>query len=384
MGAARPFLQAGKCGFGRIAAGPRTVGSCRELLAPRASTHADCGREQVHFSGIGGDGDRTSGTRYCGGITNGKGNLLRSRSGRFACDRLHAGVCPRSGPERARSNCPRSNCPCRRSRRPPSSVPVPVVTTPAPPSSHPTRAFGAGSRLAAVGVGACSAPSTPTPSLLEALLVELRVRHRRRRLVARDRRVGHLGGWLLSLGGSSDQESSTADGGTGSPQPNATVRRSREAIAGALRPPKFRSRPVRDGVGRRSVVWLSIDALVPSRPPDPPDAGGVGGFIRPGRAGKEPVQIRRPNRRAATRRGDLPIRAATLRGQKATSIRRETVVVVAPGQTAGSASVQESNLRSGRRGLPRLGPRGAISETSEAVEPPSTGRPAESDPDGRE
>jgi hypothetical protein len=112
MGAARPFLQAGKCGLGRIAVRPQTVG-------PRSARNSSR-LERLNLSGLA--GRKGFNARVPGimglswgnpnhpaeGRQHGKGSSWCPRSVCVACDRVRAGVRARPRLERARPHCQRA------------------------------------------------------------------------------------------------------------------------------------------------------------------------------------------------------------------------------------------------------------------------------------
>jgi hypothetical protein len=146
-----------------------------------------------------------------------------------------------------------------------------------------------------------------------------------------------------SASGSSDQQSSQAGGGgTRSARPGSGTVRRFEA-----RPPKFRSR----GKHRRGttlVVWLSSDStLVFSIVQIAPTCRGVGGFTRAGEQGRNRFSFSGRIDGRALSAGTYRIRVAAVQGQEVTSVSRETVVVVAPGDSVRDAHAQKSSCGPG-------------------------------------
>lgn len=78
-----------------------------------------------------------------------------------------------------------------------------------------------------------------------------------------------------------------------------------------------------------------------------PDCRGVGGFTRAGTQGKNRFSFSGRLDGHALSAGTYRIRVAAVQGQKVTSVRRETVVVVAPGQSIRSAHAQKSTCGPG-------------------------------------
>jgi hypothetical protein len=150
--------------------------------------------------------------------------------------------------------------------------------------------------------------------------------------------TGGSSGSSAGTGGSTSGSSSARPGAKGH---SGTVRRFES------RPPKFRSR----GKGRRGtalVVWLSTDSLVAfSIVQIAPNCRGVGGFMRAGDQGRNRFSFSGRIDGRALSAGTYRIRAAAVQGQGVTSIRRETVVVVAPGQSMRSARAQKSTCGPG-------------------------------------
>jgi hypothetical protein len=166
-----------------------------------------------------------------------------------------------------------------------------------------------------------------------------------------------------SASGSSDQQSAQAGGGgTRSARPGSGTVRRFEA-----RPPKFRSR----GKHRRGttlVVLLSSDStLVFSIVQIAPNCRGVGGFTRAGTQGKNRFSFSGRIDGRALSAGTYRIRVAAVQGQKVTSVSRETVVVVAPGDSVRDAHAQKSTCGPGEEAAE------GRSEIAAFVEPPGTG-----------
>ena len=115
MGAARPFLQAGKCGLARIAVGPQTVGP-RSARIPRGSNAPT----SAGLAGRKGFNARVPGIMWLSwgnpnhpaeGRQHGKGSSWCPWSVCVACDRVRAGVRARPGLERARPHRQRAFAP---------------------------------------------------------------------------------------------------------------------------------------------------------------------------------------------------------------------------------------------------------------------------------
>jgi hypothetical protein len=165
--------------------------------------------------------------------------------------------------------------------------------------------------------------------------------------------------------GSSDQQASQAGGGdTRSARPGSRTVRRFEA-----RPPKFRSR----GKHRRGttlVVWLSSDStLVFSIVQIAPSCRGVGGFTRAGEQGKNRFGFSGRIDGRPLSAGTYRIRVAAVQGQEVTSVKRETVVVVAPGQSLQSAHAQKSTCGAGEEAAEGRAEIAAFVD----LEPPGTG-----------
>ena len=196
------------------------------------------------------------------------------------------------------------------------SVSVPVVTSPVPSVSVPAVT----TPVTTIPDTTVSSPSTPVtaPS------------------------APSLPGSSTSSGssGSSSGTGGSASGSAAGPgakgNGSGTVRRFE------ARPPKFRSR----GKNRRGttlVVWLSSDStLVFSIVQIAPNCRGVGGFTRAGTQGKNRFSFSGRIDGRALNAGTYRIRVAAVKGQKVTSVSRETVVVVAPGQSVRDAHAQKS------------------------------------------
>jgi hypothetical protein len=178
--------------------------------------------------------------------------------------------------------------------------------------------------------------------------------------------------------GSSGQESSNGDGG----RPRSARSKATRHRSGALRrfesrPPKFRSR----GKGRRGttlVVWLSTDSLVRfSFVQIAPDCRGIGGFIRAGEQGKNRFLFSGRIDGRSLRAGTYRIRAAAVRGQETTSVRRETVVVVAPGQSVRAASAQKTTCGPGDEAAEARAATAAFADAGSGEPPTTRTRPVE-------
>lgn len=78
-----------------------------------------------------------------------------------------------------------------------------------------------------------------------------------------------------------------------------------------------------------------------------PNCRGVGGFTRAGTQGKNQFSFSGRIDGHALSAGTYRIRVAVVQGQKVTFVRRETVVVVAPGQSIRSAHAQKSTCGPG-------------------------------------
>jgi hypothetical protein len=175
-----------------------------------------------------------------------------------------------------------------------------------------------------------------------------------------------------SSAASSSSSSGTSGSASGSSpaQPSAKSQRSGTIRRFEARPPKFRSR----GKGRRGttlVVWLSTDSLVAfSIVQIAPNCRGVGGFTRAGDQGRNRFSFSGRIDGRALRAGTYRIRATAVQGQKVTAVRRDTVVVVAPGQSIRSARAQKSTCGPGEEAAEGRAEIAALAD----VEPPSTGR----------
>ena len=148
--------------------------------------------------------------------------------------------------------------------------------------------------------------------------------------------------------GSSGSSSGTGGSASGSSAgPGATGNGSGAVRRFEARPPKFRSR----GKNRRGttlVVWLSSDStLVFSIVQIAPNCRGVGGFTRVGTQGKNRFSFSGRIDGHPLSAGTYRIRVAAIQGQKVTSVSRETVVVVAPGQSVRDAHAQKSTCGPG-------------------------------------
>jgi hypothetical protein len=214
---------------------------------------------------------------------------------------------------------------------PTPTVSVPTVTSPAPTATGAT----ASSPSTAVSAPSASLPGSSTPSGSS----------------------GSSSGTDGSASGSSAARSSATGNGSG------TVRRFE------AHPPKFRSR----GKGRRGttlVVWLSSDSLVVfSIVQVAPNCRGVGGFTREGDQGRNRFSFSGRIDGHALGAGTYRIRVAAVRGERVTSVRRETVVVVAPGQSIQSARAQKSTCGPGEEAAEDRAEIAAFVD----LEPPGTG-----------
>jgi hypothetical protein len=152
-----------------------------------------------------------------------------------------------------------------------------------------------------------------------------------------------------TFSGSSGSSPGTGGSASGSAAagPGAKGQRSGAVRRFEARPPKFRSR----GKHRRGttlVVWLSSDStLVFSIVQIAPNCRGVGGFTRAGTQGKNRFSFSGRIDGRALNAGTYRIRVAAVKGQKVTSVSRETVVVVAPGQSVRDAHAQKSTCGPG-------------------------------------
>ena len=198
------------------------------------------------------------------------------------------------------------------------SVTVPVVTSPVPSVSVPAVT----TPVTTIPDTTVSSPSTPVtaPS------------------------APSLPGSSTSSGssGSSSGTGGSASGSAAAAGPGAKGQRSGRVRRFEARPPKFRSR----GKNRRGttlVVWLSSDStLVFSIVQIAPNCRGVGGFTRAGTQGKNRFSFSGRIDGRALSAGTYRIRVAAVKGQKVSSVSRETLVVVAPGQSVRDAHAQKS------------------------------------------
>jgi hypothetical protein len=202
------------------------------------------------------------------------------------------------------------------------SVSVPVVTSPVPSVSVPAVT----TPVTTIPDTTVSSPSTPVtaPSAPS--------------LPGSSTSSGSSGS-SPGTGGSASGSAAAGPGAKG--QRSGTVRRFE------ARPPKFRSR----GKNRRGttlVVWLSSDStLVFSIVQIAPDCRGVGGFTRAGTQGKNRFSFSGRIDGRALNAGTYRIRVAAVKGQKVTSVSRETMVVVAPGESVRDAHAQKSTCGQG-------------------------------------
>jgi hypothetical protein len=208
------------------------------------------------------------------------------------------------------------------------TVSVPTVTSPTVTVSVPTVTSTAATVTGATASSPSTAVSAPSASLPGSSTSS----------GSSDSPSGTGG----SASGSSDQQSSQAGGGTRSARPGSGTVRRFEA-----RPPKFRSR----GKHRRGttlVVWLSSDStLVFSIVQIAPTCRGVGGFTRAGEQGRNRFSFSGRIDGRALSAGTYRIRVAAVQGQEVTSVSRETVVVVAPGDSVRDAHAQKSSCGPG-------------------------------------
>ena len=170
--------------------------------------------------------------------------------------------------------------------------------------------------------------------------------------------------------GSSGSSSGTGGSASGSSAgPGATGNGSGAVRRFEARPPKFRSR----GKHRRGttlVVWLSSDStLVFSIVQIAPNCRGVGGFTRAGTQGKNRFSFSGRIDGRALNAGTYRIRVAAVKDQKVTSVSRETVVVVAPGQSVRDAHAQKSTCGPGEETTKDRAEIAAFVDT----QPPGTG-----------
>jgi hypothetical protein len=224
------------------------------------------------------------------------------------------------------------------------SVSVPVVTSPVPSVSVPAVT----TPVTTIPDTTVSSPSTPviapsSPSLPGS----------------------------STSSGSSGSSSGTGGSASGSAAagPSAKGQRSGAVRRFEARPPKFRSR----GKNRRGttlVVWLSSDStLVFSIVQIAPDCRGVGGFTRAGTQGKNRFSFSGRIDGHPLSAGTYRIRVAAVKGQKVTSVSRETLVVVAPGQSLQSAHAQKSTCGPGEEATKDRAEIAAFVDT----QPPGTG-----------
>jgi hypothetical protein len=102
-----------------------------------------------------------------------------------------------------------------------------------------------------------------------------------------------------------------------------------------------------------------------------PNCRGVCGFMRAGNQGKNLFRFSGRIDGRSLGAGTYRIRATTVQGQRTTSIKRETVVIVAPGRSVRSASAQRSTCG---RGEEAAESRAAIAVfAAESGDPPTTG-----------
>ena len=223
---------------------------------------------------------------------------------------------------------------------PTATVSVPTVTTPTATVSVPTVTTPTATVTGATASSPSTSVSAPSASLPGSSTSS-------DSSVSSSGTGGSASGLSAGTGGSasgsSGQQSSQGGGdGTRSARSGSGSVRRFEA-----RPPKFRSR----GKNRRGttlVVWLSSDSLVAfSIVQVAPNCRGVGGFTRAGTQGKNRFSFSGRLDGHALSAGTYRIRVAAVQGQKVTSVRRETVVVVAPGQSIQSAHAQKSTCGPG-------------------------------------
>jgi hypothetical protein len=225
------------------------------------------------------------------------------------------------------------------------SVSVPVVTSPAPSVSVPAVT----TPVTTIPDTTVSSPSTPVtaPS------------------------APSLQGGSTSSGssGSSSGTDGSASGSAAAAGPGAKGNGSGRVRRFEARPPKFRSR----GKHRRGttlVVWLSSDStLVFSIVQIAPNCRGVGGFTRAGTQGKNRFSFSGRIDGHPLSAGTYRIRVAAVKGQKVTSVSRETLVVVAPGQSLQSAHAQKSTCGQGEEAAEDRAEIAAFVDT----QPPGTG-----------
>ncbi len=224
------------------------------------------------------------------------------------------------------------------------SVSVPVVTSPVPSVSVPAVT----TPVTTIPDTTVSSPSTPVtaPSAPS--------------LPGSSTSSGSSGS-SSGTGGSASGSAAAGSGAKG--QRSGRVRRFE------ARPPKFRSR----GKNRRGttlVVWLSSDStLVFSIVQIAPNCRGVGGFTRAGRQGKNRFSFSGRIDGHPLSAGTYRIRVAALKGQKVTSVSRETLVVVAPGQSVRDAHAQKSTCGPGEEATKDRAEIAAFVDT----QPPGTG-----------
>ena len=225
------------------------------------------------------------------------------------------------------------------------SVSVPVVTSPVPSVSVPAVT----TPVTTIPDTTVSSPSTPVtaPS------------------------APSLPGSSTSSGssGSSSGTGGSASGSAAAAGPGAKGQRSGRVRRFEARPPKFRSR----GKNRRGttlVVWLSSDStLVFSIVQIAPNCRGVGGFTRAGTQGKNRFSFSGRIDGHPLSAGTYRIRVAAVKGQKVTSVSRETLVVVAPGQSVRDAHAQKSTCGPGEEATKDRAEIAAFVDT----QPPGTG-----------
>ena len=221
---------------------------------------------------------------------------------------------------------------------PTATVSVPTATSPTATVSVPTVT----SPTSTVTGATASSPSTPVSAPSASLPGSS----------TSSGSSGSSSGTGGSASGSSDQQSSQG-GGDGTRSARPAVRNGPPLRGTPAQVSKPREEPARDDAGRLALErldrWLSPSFR------SPPTAAG---------SGDSPVQAHRERTGSASpaestgmplSAGTYRIRVAAVKGQKVTSVRRETVVVVAPGQSIRVRARAEINLRSGRRGC--RGPR---------------------------
>jgi hypothetical protein len=235
------------------------------------------------------------------------------------------------------------------------SVSVPVVTSPVPSVSVPAVT----TPVTTIPDTTLSSPSTPVtapsaPSLPGGS--------------TSSGSSGSSSGTGASSSGSSSETGGSASGSAAA-GPSAKGNGSGTVRRFESRPPKFRSR----GKHRRGttlVVWLSSDStLVFSIVQIAPNCRGVGGFTRAGTQGKNRFSFSGRIDGHPLSAGTYRIRVAAVKGQKVTSVSRETVVVVAPGQSVRDAHAQKSTCGQGEEAAEDRAEIAAFVDT----QPPGTG-----------